>query len=216
VLRHSPLVRPFTRRSREPSTLMPSRVNRRTARWRLSNWRLRWKLLIVLLVPLITAVALGALRVTSQLQNASVYDRISEQIALSGSMSDVMDTLQHEREQITLFVTSGGTSGSPPGGSATGQTDAAVLSFRQLAASDNDLDGATENAVTTALNSLSDLNSLRAFAKGTLFPEVDVLAGYNQILDSLLQSTQLVSAGAPDAQVNQLATGLFDLRTAKE
>jgi signal transduction histidine kinase len=192
-------------------------ANHRTARWRLSNWRLRWKLLIVLLVPLITAVALGALRVTSQLQNAGVYDRISEQIALSGSMSDVMDAIQHEREQITLFVTSGGTSGSPPGGSATAQSDAAVLSFRQLAANDSaDLDASTRSAVTTALNSVSELVSLRNFAKGSKFPEVDVLTSYNQILDSLLGSTQLVSAGAPDTRVNQLATGLFNLRTAKE
>jgi signal transduction histidine kinase len=203
------------------SSVAPVAANRpvghHTARWRLSNWRLRWKLLIVLLVPLITAVALGALRVTSQLQNAGVYDRISAQIALSSSMSDAMDAIQHEREQITLFVTSGGTTGSPPGGSATAQSDAAVLSFRQLAANDSgDLDANTQTAVTTALNSVSELGSLRNFAKGSRFPEVDVLTSYNQILDSLLSSTQLVSAGAPDTRVNQLATGLFDLRTAKE
>jgi signal transduction histidine kinase len=190
-------------------------TGRRTARWRLSNWRLRWKLLIVLLVPLITAVALGALRVTTQLQNAGVYDKISEQIGLASNLDEVLDAVQKEREQITLYVTSGGSAGSPPGGSATASSDAAVLSFRQLAAADNDLDASTQTAVTNALNAVGSLNALRSFAK-TAFPEVDVLSGYNQILDTLLQSTQLVSTGAPDQRVSQLASGLFDLRTAKE
>ncbi|HEX3590571.1 MAG TPA: nitrate- and nitrite sensing domain-containing protein [Pseudonocardiaceae bacterium] len=191
-------------------------TGRRTARWRLSNWRLRWKLLIVLLVPLITAVALGALRVTSQLQSAGVYDTISKQIGLANSLDEVIDDIQKEREQTTLFVTSGGTAGSPPGGTASAATDASVLSFRQLANSDGDVDAATQISVSNALNAVGDLNSLRTFAKTTKFPEVDVLAGYNQILDTLLQSTQLVSTGAPDQRLSQLASGLFYLRTAKE
>jgi signal transduction histidine kinase len=191
-------------------------TGRRTARWRLSNWRLRWKLLIVLLVPLITAVALGALRVSSQLQNARVYDRISEQVTLAESLDEVIDAVQKEREQVTLFVTSGGSPGSPPGGAATAQSDAEVLSFRQLAQTDDDLDVSTQGAVTNAMNAVGSLNSLRTFAKTSKFPEVDVLSGYDQILSTLLQSTQLVSAGAPDQRISQLASNLFDLRTAKE
>ncbi|HVV25175.1 MAG TPA: nitrate- and nitrite sensing domain-containing protein, partial [Pseudonocardiaceae bacterium] len=191
-------------------------ADHRSARWRLSNWRLRWKLLIVLLVPLITAVALGALRVTSQLQNAGVYDQIGTQIQLSASLADVTDAIQREREQVTLFVTSGGVAGNPPGSAATAQTDAAVESFKQLVNQQTDLDSTTQTAVTNALNSLGGLSALRGFASGSKFPDVDVLAAYNQILDTLLQSSQLVTAGAPDNRVNQLAQGLFDLRTAKE
>lgn len=192
-------------------------TDRRSAKWRMSNWRLRWKLLIVLLVPLITAVTLGALRVTSQLQSAGVYDTISTQIGLASSLDEVIDDVQKEREQVTLFVTSGGQAGSPPGGTATGATDASVLAFRQLAANDEGkLDDSTQTSVTNALNAVGDLTSLRSFAKNSKFPEVDVLTGYNQILDTLLQSTQLVSTGAPDQRVSQLASGLFYLRTAKE
>ncbi|HEX5119120.1 MAG TPA: nitrate- and nitrite sensing domain-containing protein [Pseudonocardiaceae bacterium] len=191
-------------------------TGRRTGRWRLSNWRLRWKLLIVLLVPLITAVALGALRVSSQLQNASVYDTIGQQIALASSLDEVIDEVQKEREQVTLFVTSGGTAGSPPGGTSTAQSDAAVLAFRQEAAQTGDIDPATQTAITNAINAVSGLDSLRAFAKGTKFPEIDVLNGYNQILSTLLRSTQLVSTSAPDNRISQLSSGLFDIRTAKE
>jgi len=189
---------------------------RTSGRWRLRNWRLRWKLLIVLLVPLVTALALGALRVTSQLQNANVYDKINEQLALSSSLSDVMDSLQREREQISLFVTSGGAFGTPPGGAATTAVDASVEAFRQVATNDTNLDAPTQLAVSNALNSLGDLSALRSVSSGTKFPEVDVLSGYNQILTSLLQSCQLLIAGAPDQRVNVLAGGLFELRQAKE
>jgi signal transduction histidine kinase len=187
-----------------------------SGRWRLRNWRLRWKLLIVLLVPLVTALALGALRVTTQLQNAGVYNRIDQQLALGSSLSDVMDSVQREREQTTLFVTSGGASGSPTGGAATAQVDAAVESFRQLAATDGNLDPNTQSSINNAVNALADLTALRAFASGTKFPEVDVLFGYNQILDSLLQSSQLLVSSAPDQRVDVLAQGLFNLRQAKE
>lgn len=191
-------------------------AGRRTARWRLSNWRLRWKLLIVLLVPLITAVALGALRVSSQLQSAGVYDNISAQIALSSSLSDVTDAIQREREQVSLYVTSGGVAGNPPGSAATAESDAAIESFRQLVSTTPNIDDATQTAITNALNALTDINALRGFASGSKFPDIDVLSGYNQILDTLLQSSQLVSAGAPDNRVNILANALSDLRTAKE
>ncbi|HKN97669.1 MAG TPA: nitrate- and nitrite sensing domain-containing protein [Pseudonocardiaceae bacterium] len=191
-------------------------TGRRTGKWRLSNWRLRWKLLIVLLVPLLTALGLGALRVSSQLQNASVYDKISDQIALASSLDEVLDQVEKEREQVTLFVTSGGTAGSPPGGTSTAQSDAAVLAFRQQAAKIGNVDQATQTAVTNATNAVNGLDSLRSFAKGTKFPEILVLGGYNQVIDTLVQSTQLVSTGAPDNRISQLANGLFDIRNAKK
>ncbi|HEY3611891.1 MAG TPA: nitrate- and nitrite sensing domain-containing protein [Pseudonocardiaceae bacterium] len=207
---------PPVRSGLDPVPFRPGAGPGPSGRWRLRNWRLRWKLLIVLLVPLVTALALGALRVTTQLQNAGVYSRIDQQLALGSSLSDVMDSVQREREQTTLFVTSGGASGSPTGGAATAQVDAAIESFRGLAATDTNLDANTQTSVNNALNSLGDLTALRAFASGTKFPEVDVLGGYNQILDSLLQSTQLLVASAPDQRVDVLAQGLFNLRQAKE
>ena len=182
--------------------------------WHLSNWRLRRKMLVVLLVPLVTAVALGALRVTGQLRDANVYDEISEQIALSDALSDVMDNVQREREQSTLYVASGKQGATSA--DVTGKVDAAVEAFRRRANADTDLSPEVRTLVQNALDDLNDLQSVRTTVASSSYPEIGVLSVYDRIMDTLLQSSQLISTAAPDSRINQLASGLNALRTAKD
>jgi signal transduction histidine kinase len=176
-------------------------------------------LIVVLLVPLLTAVGLGALRVVNQLQSATVYHHISQEVALSTSLSSVIDSVQREAEQVTLFSAAnsvGQSAGSGPGSAQTDQVDAAVSAFTTNVRAATGLNANTQTAMTNAENALADLQPLRSSAASTKFPEVDVLAEYNTILTTLLNSTQVVEAGAADQSVYQLSNSLTTLRQAKE
>ncbi|MBH0122070.1 sensor histidine kinase [Rhodococcus sp. CX] len=55
------------------------RFGRRSVK--LANWRLSYKLTAILVVPLLAAVALGALRISTQLDEARRFESLSEQLA---------------------------------------------------------------------------------------------------------------------------------------
>jgi len=190
----------------------------RGGRWRLRNWRLRWKLLVVLLVPLFTAVGLGGLRVYGGLQNADIYNKINAQLGLSASLSSVIDDVQREAEQVSLYVASGKTAGTGPGGVQTEQVDGAVVDFKQQAATAEaagNLTGASKIAVNNAEAALNDLGQLRA-ATATQFPEVSVLTGYSQVLSALFNAAQITQTGSNSPAIYQISNSLAALRQAKQ
>jgi len=47
------------------------------SRWRLQNWRLRTKLLVVLLIPTILALILGSIRVSADVSNLTDAQRLA-------------------------------------------------------------------------------------------------------------------------------------------
>jgi signal transduction histidine kinase len=189
---------------------------RATGRWRLSNWRLRSKLFVVLLVPLVTAAVLGALQVVTQINNAEIYNQLQSDSRIAASLASVVDNLQREREGIALYASSNKAAGAGPGSRQTDATDTAVSNFQQLAANDGSDSAATQAAVTAALNSLSDINALRSSANSTLYPDVQIIADYSQIISALLQATQVSESGIPNQQVTTLLEEVNDLRQAKE
>ncbi|HEX4225736.1 MAG TPA: nitrate- and nitrite sensing domain-containing protein, partial [Pseudonocardiaceae bacterium] len=187
-----------------------------TGRWRLSNWRLRSKLFVVLLVPLATAAVLGSLQVVTQVSNARTYDRLQNDSNVAASLSSVIDNLQVEREQIALYAASGKKAGAGLGSPQTEATDEAINSFKALGANDGSDSPETQAAVVDANIALTDLNNLRSVVSATSYPDVFVLAGYNQLIAALLHDTQVTESGVADQAADTLVNGLNNLRQAKE
>ncbi|HEY4458772.1 MAG TPA: nitrate- and nitrite sensing domain-containing protein [Pseudonocardiaceae bacterium] len=185
-------------------------------RWRLSNWRLRSKLFVVLLVPLAVAALLGALQVVTQVNNAKTYNQLQNDSRLAASLSTVVDNLQREREGIALYASSHKTAGAGPGSPQTDATDTAITDFRQQAANDGADSPQIQTAVTSALNSLSDVDALRSSSSSTEYPDVQIIADYSQIIGVLLQAMQVSESGIPDQTVTTLIAEVNDLRQAKE
>ena len=185
-------------------------------RWRLSNWRLRSKLFVVLLIPLATAAVLGSLQVVTQVNQAKTYDRLQDDSRVAASLSAVVDDLQLEREQIALYAASNKTAGAGLGSPQTQATDAAIDNFKGLAANDGSDSPETKTAVNDAEIALSDLDTLRTVVSSTAYPDVFVLSGYNQLIAALLQDSQVTETGVADQNVYTLVSALNDLRQAKE
>lgn len=185
-------------------------------RWRLSNWRLRSKLFVVLLVPLATAAVLGSLQVVSQVNIARTYNHLQNDSRIAASLSAVVDDLQREREQMALYAASGKKAGAGLGSPQTDATDSAINNFKTLGANDGSDSPETQAAVNDANIALSDLNTLRSVVSATSYPDVFVLSGYNQLIASLLHDSQISETGVADQQVDTLINGLSDLRQAKE
>ena len=80
---------------------------RRGSRWRLRDWRLRTRLTAVLLLPMLLAGVLGALRVTDLLHKAGDSAALARQAGFAQKLGVVVHDLQGERYQVGALQASG-------------------------------------------------------------------------------------------------------------
>ncbi len=187
-------------------------LRRGGGRWRLKDWRLRTKLTAVLLVPLLLAAVLGALRVTDLVRNARGFAALSGQIRFAQQLGVVIYELQGERYRVAAMQANGGAAdrGLP---AQSQRVDSAVSTLRaaQLAG---------ETFPAAALSRLSGLPALR---RATVGPNVapgnaaarDAVVAYSALIAALLKVDRRALDGAPDSLARQ-ADGVKALAVAQE
>ena len=182
--------------------------------WRLSNWRLRTKLLAVLLIPLLSAVAFGGLHIWDGFAESNTYQRAHEQVRLQNAMNGLVHQLQRERD-LSVSRVADGRSADP---AALNQTRSAV---------DQELTGltglidASDPAVsdqfrTEAQNVQSRLSSLRQSVDSTSYPAEGVLRSYTQSITSLLKLNLQGVTGIREPELQRLALATNAIADAQE
>ncbi|HUQ58296.1 nitrate- and nitrite sensing domain-containing protein [Lentzea sp.] len=159
----------------------------RSAPWRLRNWRLRTKLLAVLLIPTVCALALGGLRVRTDLQAATELNNLANQIRLETAVADLVQQLQRERDLSVSFVAS------------NKKVDRVVLERQLRRVNDtseafnakiselsSDLNPAAVERFQVAAKQLDRLNSLRNSVRDTQYPAEAVQRTYSESVDTLI------------------------------
>ncbi|WP_187414381.1 nitrate- and nitrite sensing domain-containing protein [Nonomuraea sp. PA05] len=74
------------------------RDKRSLSRLGLRNWRVRWRLTALILVPTIAAVVLGGTRVVESVQSIDVYDRTATAAVQAGHIRDLVQAIGLERD----------------------------------------------------------------------------------------------------------------------
>ncbi|RKT71047.1 signal transduction histidine kinase [Saccharothrix variisporea] len=187
------------------------------AGWRLRNWKLPTKLAAVLLIPTVAALALGGLRVQSDLGDATEFNRLANQIQLESAVADLVQQLQRERDLSASHVASGK------------QLDRVVLD-RQLRRV-NDTSDALKTKITELSGDLDDdvvarfrraseqltrLNSLRNAVRDTAYPSDAVLRTYSESVESLLDLGEQAIAGINNPELVRLHLATNAIARVKE
>ncbi|MFS8099997.1 nitrate- and nitrite sensing domain-containing protein [Lentzea alba] len=165
----------------------PGQGPARSAGWRLRNWRLRTKLLAVLLIPTVAALALGGLRVRSDLQAATEFNNLANQIRLETAVADLVQQLQRERDLSVSYVAS------------NKKVDRVVLERQlrrvndtseafsnKIAELSSDLNPPAVERFQVAFNQLNRLNSLRNSVRDTQYPAEAVQRTYSESIETLI------------------------------
>src|SRR5262249_62058987 len=100
----------------EPPPPPPARPA--SSRRALKNWRVRSRLLLLITIPTLTAVALGAIRIASSVQSALAYQRVLQLANLSSDITVLAQRLEDERDQTVYYIALpvGGPVNKPTGG----------------------------------------------------------------------------------------------------
>ncbi|WP_188316862.1 sensor histidine kinase [Solihabitans fulvus] len=206
--------------SHRPAGRRPKAGTRREltggSRWRLSNWRLRTKVAAVLLVPTVTAIVLGGLRVQTELGNADNYRRTVSQVDAAREVTEVVHQLQKERSLVVARVAANNVPSNVPMQDQIQKTTAAITSLRAAVSGLDIPDTGSRARYDHAIEALNQLGALRTLAEGGVYPDTAVFTGYNSVIDNLVKLGREVAAAAADQGLSRTATAAETLDQAKE
>jgi len=188
--------------------------------WRsLRNWRVRSRLLLLIIIPTLTAVILGGTYIVTSVQNALAYQRVEHLANLSYDVTALAAHLEDERDQAMQYI---------------GQDELARPGTKVNSSNSSTIQGATSNlqllqdltdtwmrkvkADSASIGSgypaqvrqqaagisgvLTLVQPLRTATVTTLLPAAVVMAKYTDIIDDLLAIDDNIALGSGDPQLN--------------
>jgi signal transduction histidine kinase len=183
----------------------------------LRNWRVRWRVLALVIVPTVAAIVLGAVRVEAARTTASDFARISQVAALGKDFTALTQSVEDERDLTAGFLGSEQAGDKAEAAALLGkiqqqysvtdsETAAAQGLAGQVSSPNSGNPQATRTDVTSAMENLQvDLPDVRRF----LHSEIDPLAmtdSYTQLLSPLLAFDTDIGAGSSNPQLALFAT----------
>jgi signal transduction histidine kinase len=180
------------------------------SRLRMRNWRLRTKVIAVIVVPTLTALVVSGLRAADDLDRAAEFQQTVSQVDLARNVTGVVDELQKER---TLSV-----SNAPAGelDKQIIQSDAAVAAAQRAAKTLDTDDDAAKQRYNIGLQRLSALGAIRNTVNNTEYPTAAVFAAYSAVLDAVVSLGREINTAITDRNLLRDGTVIQALSEAKE
>ena len=184
----------------------------------LQDWRVRSRLLLLVTVPVLVALAFGGIAVVSSIRTAESYQQVRQLAVLAGDATSLAQALQNEREDAVTFIVTGDDGGrvsamsaSPTQRSAAGPglallkadyraTDRLAAEVKSLAATiGNSYPALAQTQAQDAITAIGDLPALREAATDSRLPVLTVINDYADTITQLLTVQNEVAAGSKDA-----------------
>ncbi|HYH31930.1 MAG TPA: nitrate- and nitrite sensing domain-containing protein [Pseudonocardia sp.] len=178
------------------------------------HWSLRLKFSVVLLVPLVLAVALGVVRIVDTTAEAAERDRVARFVAVQGRVSALIVDVERERYRAAEFVATGRVDDRALRGSFAAVDERTAQSREALSGLSDDVSG-FGLVRRQAEQTLARLPSLREQVTRSTAPASAVIAGYSELLEQLVQLDSALLSGVNTAEVLGLANSLAGLDAAR-
>ncbi len=215
-----------------PSPPPAVRPARRDSRRFLRNWRVRSRLLLLIVIPTASAVVLGSLSIASSVGNALAYQRVETLAKLGQHVVVLAQALEDERDQVVVFISTSAANGGREA-VLTGHTAAAKLPLSVVDAAFSTTDRAAaqvkamvrsiggsyppqaRQTAAVALTALGGLTFLRSAATTSRLPALVVVTEYAQVIDEVLALDSQIAQSSSDPSLAQKVQ-VLDLVTAMQ
>ncbi|WP_068921750.1 sensor histidine kinase [Planobispora rosea] len=187
-------------------------------RLRLRNWRVRSRLVALVIVPTVAAALLGGVQVVASVSAAADYQRVNDLARLSDEVGALVHELAGERDLTAWFIARGRPSQAAD--EVREQMDAVDAASRRVrdngALLGREVSGRTGEEIGAALTRLGDLASLRRQAlEERLLPDA-ALDAYTLVIGDLVSLHDELGKGTDDDLLFGQALTLDALARAKE
>jgi signal transduction histidine kinase len=190
----------------------------RLSRRSLKNWRVRSRLLLLIIIPTLTAVVLGGSRIVTSVQSALGYQRVEQLANMSYDVTGLAARLEAERDQTLQFIGegTGGRGGLLSQATASGarqnlqvvQQDQSLTApwIRKVRADAAGIGSGYPAQVQANAQNIGDLLNLlpplRTAATTTQLPPTQVLTQYASMIDQLLAIDDNIALDSGDPALN--------------
>ena len=201
----------------------PRAAARGNSRLALSNWRVRWRLLALIVVPTIAAVILGGLRISSGASSAVAFKRTENLAVLNSTIIRLAQSMEDERDLTAGWIAAGRPLGTAPIYTALlNQRSKTEEAIQQVTGDANNIGSGYSPAIRQSLSAvlarISDLDQLRnaATPPAGKIPVQPLIGDYTNSIDTLLTFTSMTGAGTSDATLSSEVVTLTALARAED
>ncbi len=184
----------------------------------LKNWRMRWRLFALIMIPILTAAAFGGVRVASAAGAANTARHIEQLAIVGGDVTQLAQAIENERDVTAGFIAAG----HPARGQASlhkqyARTDSAARTVQARAARiGGGYSTDTRQRLSTVLARIRDLQGLRAAALRSQLPPLPMITDYSQVITDLFAFNDGIAEGSSDPQLADSVRALGFLSRTKD
>jgi Nitrate and nitrite sensing/HAMP domain len=183
----------------------------------LRNWRVRSKLIAVLVIPAVAFLVLASFGIGSLVGNAQAFEDGRKLAELGRQVTALVHELQAERDLSVAFTASADKGVGNALREQQSRTNDAVAAYREAQAPLNDdLGERLQGRFDAVQASLADLALLRESARASSLTGSATAAEYSQIIDQLLDVNAEIAEPGGDEDLAQSVRAFNDLSRAKE
>jgi signal transduction histidine kinase len=178
----------------------------------LKNWRVRSRLLLLVLLPTLAAVLLGGFSVFSSARSALAFQRVEQFSRLGNGITSLVQALQAEREDTIRYITMGAQGGGRGAAHGAAAPELAVLAqdhraTNVLATRVRSLAGGigpafpalAQQEARGAITAVNGLPALRSVVATSQIPSLTVIQEYASTINQLIALEDEIAAGSNDA-----------------
>ena len=188
----------------------PAATVRKGSLLSISNWRVRWRLIAIIVFPTVFALVLGVIQIAGSVSNYESFQRIQNLANLNTLVVRGAGLLADERDATAGYVAAGGQSGT----AASAPLKATVLADRNATSTVTQeiasqakpiVNGSGYRAQTVedlsngVLAGIDDLPFIRDAALDTKSPALSVVQNYDRLIQAFITFSNDVAAGSGNA-----------------
>jgi signal transduction histidine kinase len=177
---------------------------RKGSRFSLSNWRVRWRLIAIIVVPTVTALVLGAIQISTSVSNYTSFKRVQTLANLNALVVTAAGQLADERDDMAGYVASGKQNTAMGNAVAKDKiaTDATLGQITAQAAAVTGNGSYRQQTVLDLQNGVADIADLpliRQAALQTSYPALNVIKSYDRLVTAFDTFSNDIAAGTGNA-----------------
>ncbi len=185
---------------------------------RLRNWRIRWRLLALVVFPTAAALALGGIRIYTSRNTAGDFARVDQLAVLGGDMTTLAEAIEDERDLTVGYIAARQSGATALSKSLLGElgrqyaiTGARLATVERLASQIGPAyPSVARTDLSFALSRLGALADLRGLAHSGI-SALPMNTDYSEVVSTLLAFDNEIAVGSSNAQLAQTVTSLGSL-----
>jgi CHASE3 domain sensor protein len=183
----------------------------------LRNWRVRSKLIAVLVIPAVAFLVLASFGIGALVGNAQAFEEGRRLAELGRQVTALVHELQSERDLSGAYIGSGDQDVGKAVGDQQPRTTQAVTAYRTAeSALYDDLGDRARSRLDAARAALDNLPALRESVRRSSLTRRAVASEYSRMVDRLLEVNAGIGEPGGDEDLSQSVRALNDLSRAKE